>query len=274
MDLAHPQYEESHSTVKAADDDGYFHLTLNIHYETKFGEYLCVTGDIPELGSWKNFKCRLQWTDGHIWTTPKPIKTKNRIIQYKYLVWHQQDEPKEWEHGQNRLADLNLLESKEIDLGSSNPKQLKLVDVWNSFSIKFSIFYPTNNDSDEILLRGLKHNQDLRMTRSSLPVPWLPNKYGENVRVFEGYMLMSNNDIKRDHKSKMALPIKYKYILNRYGKKKSILERNNNLRIFNIGKATEYSENVDDLESKNGEIYIINGQAEVREGNFIRPFVV
>ena len=90
-----PHFEESQSTNKAGgaleeDDDGMcYHLTLSIHYETKFGEYLCVTGDIPEMGSWKTFKCRLQWTDGHVWTTPKPIKTRQRIIQYKYLVLHQ-----------------------------------------------------------------------------------------------------------------------------------------------------------------------------------------
>lgn len=47
-----PQYEESRSTQHAADDDDHFYLTLSIHYETKFGEYLCVTGDVEELGNW------------------------------------------------------------------------------------------------------------------------------------------------------------------------------------------------------------------------------
>ena len=42
-----------------SDSDDYYELTLSIHYETCFGEYLCVTGDIPELGSWNNYKCRL-----------------------------------------------------------------------------------------------------------------------------------------------------------------------------------------------------------------------
>lgn len=168
-----PQYEESQSTQRAAEEDEFYYLTLSIHYETKFGEYLCVTGDVEELGNWKNFKFRLQWTDGHIWVTPKPIKTRQQIIQYKYLVLHQQDVPKQWENGQNRLADLSLLEAKEIDQGSSNPKQLKLVDVWNSFSIKFSVFYPSTNDGDEILMRGLKYEQDLRMTKSQQAVPWM-----------------------------------------------------------------------------------------------------
>lgn len=84
--------EESQVTQgTAGGDDDYYYLTLSIHYETHFGEYLCVTGDIPELGNWNNFKCRLQWNEGHIWTTSKPIKTKQPLVQYKYLVLHQQD---------------------------------------------------------------------------------------------------------------------------------------------------------------------------------------
>jgi hypothetical protein len=52
-----------------------FHLTLRIHYETKFGEYLCVTGDIDELGNWEQYICKLKWTPGHMWVTETPIKT-------------------------------------------------------------------------------------------------------------------------------------------------------------------------------------------------------
>ena len=37
-----------------------YHLTLRIHYETKFGEYLCVTGDIEELGKWEQYICKLK----------------------------------------------------------------------------------------------------------------------------------------------------------------------------------------------------------------------
>ena len=50
-------------------------IFLKIHFETKFGEYLCVTGNIPELGNWKEFKCKLKWTEGHIWTNEEPILT-------------------------------------------------------------------------------------------------------------------------------------------------------------------------------------------------------
>ena len=62
--------------VTPIGNDGYYYLSLRIHFETKFGEYLCVIGDIPELGNWNNFKCKLKWNEGHIWTTETPIKTK------------------------------------------------------------------------------------------------------------------------------------------------------------------------------------------------------
>ncbi len=54
----------------------YYSLTLKIHFETKFGEYLAVTGNIKELGSWKEFTCKLIWSEGHVWKTPVPITTE------------------------------------------------------------------------------------------------------------------------------------------------------------------------------------------------------
>jgi len=51
------------------DINGMYQLTLQIHYETKLGEYLCVMGNIEELGGWKTYKCKLKWTEGHIWST-------------------------------------------------------------------------------------------------------------------------------------------------------------------------------------------------------------
>ena len=83
-----------------------YSLTLKIHFETKFGEFLCVTGNIKELGNWKAFTCKLQWTEGHIWKTPEPIQTDLPFFQYKYVVLHKDDEPKYWESGLNRIADV------------------------------------------------------------------------------------------------------------------------------------------------------------------------
>ena len=86
-------------------------MTLKIHYETVLGEYLAVTGNIPELGAWKTFTCKLKWTEGHIWTTAVPIKTCRTRFEYKYVLLHKLDEPKKWETGINRIADLRILQN-------------------------------------------------------------------------------------------------------------------------------------------------------------------
>ena len=54
-------------------------------------------------------------------------------------------------------------------------------------------------------------------------------------------MLLSNNDLKFDSKSKAVMPMQYQYILNRYGKKRSIMERNNNLRSLVLQKVSDYT---------------------------------
>jgi hypothetical protein len=95
------------------------------------------------LGCWKEFRLKLIWTEGHVWTTPKPIKTKRNFFRYKYVVLHGDDEPKQWEGGVDRIADLKLLRRlKEIG-EQKDPNKLELIDNWNSFCIKFTLNYPT-----------------------------------------------------------------------------------------------------------------------------------
>lgn len=136
------------------------------------------------------------------------------------------------------------------------------------------MFYPSSNEGDEILLRGLKYGQDLKMKRSAEAVPWLQNKYGENVHVFEGTVLMCNNDVKFDSKTKGPQAIKYQYILNKQGKKKSILERTSNMRSLAIQKVSDYTGQPEQLEGKDRSIFVVNGQAEIKDGNFLRPFKI
>jgi hypothetical protein len=44
-----------------------YHVNFKVFYQTIPGESICVLGSIPELGSWKELKCHLKWTEGHIW---------------------------------------------------------------------------------------------------------------------------------------------------------------------------------------------------------------
>ena len=99
-------------------------------------------------------------------------------------------------------------------MGSDKPKNMTLIDVWNSFLVKFSVFYPSTNDEDEVLLRGIKYNVDNKLTKSNEAIPWLQNKYGQSMQVFESQVLISNDDLKFDL-NKQILPVEYTYILNR-----------------------------------------------------------
>lgn len=68
--------------------------------------------------------------------------------------------------------------------------------------------------------------------------------------------------------------MQYQYILNRYGKKRSIMERNNNMRSLILQKVSEYASFPEQLEQSNGNIFIVNGQAEKKDANFLRPFII
>lgn len=71
------------------------------------------------------------WTEGHIWKTTKPIHTDAAHFQYKYVVLHKVDEPKAWESGLNRIADLHLLADLKKQAGAKDFSELELVDKWN-----------------------------------------------------------------------------------------------------------------------------------------------
>lgn len=61
-------------------------LTFKVRYKTDYGESLQVVGSIEELGSWKDYKVPLKWTEGHIWASePMTIKS-NSFFTYKYVV--------------------------------------------------------------------------------------------------------------------------------------------------------------------------------------------
>ena len=87
-------------------------------------------------------------------------------------------------------------------------------------------------------------------------------------------MLLSNDDVKLDGKNKAIVPMQYQYVLNRYGKKRSIMERNNNLRSLILQKVSDYTGLPEQLEQSNGNLFIVNGQAEKKDANFLRPFII
>lgn len=109
------QRQEPSSLLDEFDDlsdpqvDQVYKVDLQINFSTQFGEYLCVTGNLKALGEWKEFVCKLKWTEGHNWVTEKPIESTMPFFQYKYVVLDGKDQPKKWEEGLNRIADVTLL---------------------------------------------------------------------------------------------------------------------------------------------------------------------
>ena len=101
-----------------------FNLKLSLQYETQHGEYLAVVGNIDELGHWSNFnKCQLRWTEGHNWVSENLIITSRSFFLYKYVVM-EDGQPKFWEKGANRIADLEVLPDMNKDIGKSSTHQL------------------------------------------------------------------------------------------------------------------------------------------------------
>lgn len=65
---------------------GFYALHFSIFYETTVGESLAVVGNLAELGAWKDIKCHLVWTEGHIWRSAEPIVVRESYFEYKYVL--------------------------------------------------------------------------------------------------------------------------------------------------------------------------------------------
>ena len=96
-------------------------MHFSIYYETIVGESIAVVGNLEELGEWKEYKCHLVWTEGHIWRSVQPIVVRESYFEYKYVLL-ENDKVVSWEEGVNRIADLDALpEVKDFkDIESSN----------------------------------------------------------------------------------------------------------------------------------------------------------
>ena len=113
-------------------------------FQTKVGQDLCVLGSIPELGNWNKdgtqdtLKPNMVWTEGHIWQLETPIKTNRPHFTYKYFLIDKINEHENagWEKGIDRIADV-------VELASSqNHGNLVIEDQWETFKVKYSVFYP------------------------------------------------------------------------------------------------------------------------------------
>ena len=115
---------------------------FKIKYETYPGEEICILGDSPDFGNWKNPKFKLRWSEGHIWQANYQMPIISNNIKFKF-VCHSNNYDK-WEEGENRL-----LSPKNLK-GLERTKEGKYIldCVWNHFKINFNIHYiPPNPEA-------------------------------------------------------------------------------------------------------------------------------
>jgi hypothetical protein len=79
------------------------------------------------------------------------------------VVLHKEDEPKHWESGLNRIADVQLLSNMKRQAGLKDIFTLELVDKWNKFCVKFSVIYPIDHYGGEVFINGLGPDLGLKM---------------------------------------------------------------------------------------------------------------
>ena len=134
-------------------------------------------GEINEVGNWKDPNPgRMTWTEGHIWVLDIRVNLNSPVFMYKYVVLNRDRHPTKWEDGFNRVADLLLLHHEQ------NKSRLELHDIWESYTVNFSIYYPLQDEFQEYMringataqLGDWKYGQGpLTMDKSQVEVVWL-----------------------------------------------------------------------------------------------------
>lgn len=123
-----------------------FEVEFKVKYQTKPGQKLFVMGSIKELGNWEEFECGMIQIEDNCWITANLRITQPSHFQYKYAVKGYGDQEVIWEQGMVRIADLAILplirQSKD-----GLTKFVQLFDVWDHYTVKFGVTYPTQSFS-------------------------------------------------------------------------------------------------------------------------------
>ena len=146
-----------------------YSIKFEVDYPTVPGESIGVIGSTEELGKWKQAKYHLHWTSGHKWVSRKAFVTQKSYFQFKYVLLKDM-ELVHWERGIDRIADLEILTDNHRGGGFSNgsgasafsgagfqngldnsyyggdkTKNIEFKDVWEQFSVNFSINLPADD---------------------------------------------------------------------------------------------------------------------------------
>lgn len=91
-------------------------VDFEIHYETAFGERVCVLGNHEIMGAWDVSRATaLEWTEGHAWRTSVELPAGG-VFFYKYVVVRDDGQIVRWQDGSNSM--LVLPESWNVPSGS------------------------------------------------------------------------------------------------------------------------------------------------------------
>lgn len=112
---------------QGAPADATRRFRLSVPYETRFGQRVCVVGSTKELGMWKDFQS-MTWTEGHIWVS-EYFESRSPVHEYKYVLLSDHNKQK-WERGVNRMVDVSLFESDEVEIR----------DIWEKFVLRFEVW--------------------------------------------------------------------------------------------------------------------------------------
>lgn len=128
------------------------------------GESLAVVGNLEELGLWVEYKCHLEWTEGHIWRSVEPIIVHESYFEYKYVLL-EQGKVIAWEEGVNRIADLDALPEVTDKVALKNMTELipsayagnkikhcQFNDRWQEYIIRFTVYDPLYQPGDQMLM--------------------------------------------------------------------------------------------------------------------------
>lgn len=86
--------------------DNYVDISFQLHYKTRFGEFLGIIGSAPCVGAWNPDNIlRMHWTNGNLWRITHSFPKKELPFQFKFVVCSYKGENiviNRWEDSENR----------------------------------------------------------------------------------------------------------------------------------------------------------------------------
>jgi 4-alpha-glucanotransferase len=107
-------------------------LHFKINYHCQWGQKLCVSGSIPELGSWDaDQAAEMNYTSDGNWELLIDVDSSLSEFEYKYCLIEEANGTRVWETGKNR----------PMSLGKNKLSHVIIHDYWRPFKGEDQAFY-------------------------------------------------------------------------------------------------------------------------------------